>query len=325
MKKAIITIFTILTLLSCLTTQSESNGNLKATMQASIDGGEWFSWGGDSGTGLSQITMKLRGTESRSNSSAKIVRYLWDFGDGTTEEGEVVEHTFFHGIWNITLTVFDENGNQSSESLTWNVRGIENTTNNESNLVSIEISKKGNYWDPIINNNVVEGVKSTIYLRVRNTGYSKGTKFDWSIDDGTSNSGDTIKHTFTEGIWNIKCIITSENGKKLEKVVTYEVKKTHLKAVIEGNINNEGWFHWGGDSGTGLSEMTMQFRGTKSENRTGSSIAEYKWDFNDGNTLYGEVIEYTLDKRKWIITLTITTKSGRTDTTTRTWDVRGTR
>lgn len=40
-----------------------------------------------------------------------IVSYLWDFGDGTTDFGETVSHTFATiGMYTVTLTVFDNDG-----------------------------------------------------------------------------------------------------------------------------------------------------------------------------------------------------------------------
>ncbi len=41
-------------------------------------------------------------------SGGEIVKYLWDFGDGTTAEGKNVTHTYEHdGNFNVTLTVVD--------------------------------------------------------------------------------------------------------------------------------------------------------------------------------------------------------------------------
>src|SRR5690606_15543107 len=40
-----------------------------------------------------------------------IVRYDWDFGDGTTGSGQLVSHDFFApGSFDVTLTVTDQNG-----------------------------------------------------------------------------------------------------------------------------------------------------------------------------------------------------------------------
>ena len=43
------------------------------------------------------------------DSDGEIVKYLWDFGDGTTAQGKTVNHTYEHdGNFNFTLTVVDD-------------------------------------------------------------------------------------------------------------------------------------------------------------------------------------------------------------------------
>jgi PKD repeat protein len=51
------------------------------------------------------------------NPEGNIVSYHWDFGDGTTDTGVVVKHTYSHrGIYPVTLTITDENGRKSMDS-----------------------------------------------------------------------------------------------------------------------------------------------------------------------------------------------------------------
>ena len=59
----------------------------------------------------------------------EIVQYLWSFGDGTSDEGMIVEHAFPYSpsgsVWiaTVILTVVDENGKTSTTSKQINVRG----------------------------------------------------------------------------------------------------------------------------------------------------------------------------------------------------------
>jgi len=62
------------------------------------------------------------------DTDGKVVQYIWDFGDGSTAEGVVVDHEFQllgGGSWKpqITLTVVDENGGASTRSAQINVVG----------------------------------------------------------------------------------------------------------------------------------------------------------------------------------------------------------
>ncbi len=58
-----------------------------------------------------------------SDPDGTITRYAWDFGDGTTQEGEKVTHTFTsEGVYTVTLTVFDDKEGQNSTSLDIHVK-----------------------------------------------------------------------------------------------------------------------------------------------------------------------------------------------------------
>lgn len=54
---------------------------------------------------------------STSNTSIPIVSYEWDFGDGTTGEGEIVTHVYTEqGTYDVTLTITDVNGDNDTET-----------------------------------------------------------------------------------------------------------------------------------------------------------------------------------------------------------------
>ena len=56
---------------------------------------------------------------SRSSDNFGVKEYLWDFGDGTTGMGKISEHTYSAaGTYTVTLTVTDESGNSSTDTLT---------------------------------------------------------------------------------------------------------------------------------------------------------------------------------------------------------------
>ncbi|MFT5433703.1 MAG: hypothetical protein ACI9OJ_004411 [Myxococcota bacterium] len=61
---------------------------------------------------------RLDGTQS-SDPDGTVVEYVWDFGDGTpVKMGDVVEHAFTQpGIYEVTLTVIDDEGNSSTDTV----------------------------------------------------------------------------------------------------------------------------------------------------------------------------------------------------------------
>ena len=77
-----------------------------------------------------QVPARFDASDS-SDPDGQIVQYLWSFGDGTTDEGMVVEHAFPYspsgGGWKptITLIVVDEDGGTGTSVKQINVVGCE--------------------------------------------------------------------------------------------------------------------------------------------------------------------------------------------------------
>jgi PKD repeat protein len=46
--------------------------------------------------------------------SGKIKSIHWDFGDGQSAEGKEAQHTFTQGVYGISVTVEDENGQKAT-------------------------------------------------------------------------------------------------------------------------------------------------------------------------------------------------------------------
>lgn len=71
-------------------------------------------------------TQKYHTVEFHDASMGNIVSRHWDFGDGTTSTEKNPTHIYAdYGIYNVTLTVTDANGNTDSITRTVNVAGIQ--------------------------------------------------------------------------------------------------------------------------------------------------------------------------------------------------------
>ena len=50
-------------------------------------------------------------------SSGDGLSYLWNFGDGITSAARNPSHTFQSGVWEVTLTVTNDNGTDTSSTV----------------------------------------------------------------------------------------------------------------------------------------------------------------------------------------------------------------
>ena len=75
--------------------------------------------------GSAPLAVRFNGSASTASSKAdNIIRYKWDFGDGSTATGKNVTHIFpVIGKYVVTLTVTDKNGGSNTATVTINVQG----------------------------------------------------------------------------------------------------------------------------------------------------------------------------------------------------------
>ncbi len=79
---------------------------------------------------------------SSSDFEGYLVEYHWNFGDGTSENGETLAHTFEENdVYTVTLTVTDDEGGTDSSAITVPVENIDN--NNQANAIPSQKGAKG--------------------------------------------------------------------------------------------------------------------------------------------------------------------------------------
>jgi len=122
----------------------------------------------DLSSGNAPLTVNFNATNS-SDADGSVDKYSWDFGDGQTENGILVEHTFTNvGEYNVTLTVTDNSAASSSATQLIQVKLREGPPPNPASIA------------PKINNTVATTLASAskfLYLgnnRIQ-TGVAEGT------------------------------------------------------------------------------------------------------------------------------------------------------
>jgi PKD repeat protein len=208
----------------------------------------------------------------------------WDFGDGSTTTGTLTpDHVYAdNGVFTVTLTVTDDDGGQSSDTLQVTVGNVapvvaagDDQSVDEGDIVSFT----GSFTD--------EGSSDTHTIA-------------WDFGDGSTTTGTLVPdHVYTDnGVYTVTLTITDDDGGDSSDTLQITVGNVApVVAVSEDQTNNEG--------------ATVAFSGSFTD--VGSSDTHtIAWDFGDGSTDTGTLTPehiYT-DNGVYTVTLTVTDDDG---------------
>jgi PKD repeat protein len=135
------------------------------------------------------------------DSDGRIVRYLWNFGDGSTDDGVVVKHEFkSFGTFVVTLTVTDDRG--QSASLSKNVTVAATTDPKPDFVVSPSAPVVG---DRVFFNAAIS--TAAVGRRIE--------QYDWDFGTGAQASGITTSYVFAKpGEYTVVLTVTDDAGNK---------------------------------------------------------------------------------------------------------------
>src|ERR671915_1646427 len=141
----------------------------------------------------------------------------WDFGDGSEESDEqTVEHTFEEaGIYNVVVTITDENGQEASDNL-------EITVNEPLPTTITEPLTAG-----IISNSTEGFAPATFEFEANITGGDEPYTYLWNFGDGSEESDEqTVEHTFEEaGIYNVTLAVTDTDNQDASNSIEITVEE----------------------------------------------------------------------------------------------------
>ena len=150
----------------------------------------------------------------------EIVTYRWAFGDGSSAEGEVVEHTYTDdGTYEITLMIVDEKGLSTSESI--QVKAL-----NPPPTADFSYSPKSNY-----EGSYVVSCSETVTFEADNcTDDGEIVKYEWYFGyrdkhgDPVGAEGKSVTHEFLyAGEYKITLTVTDNDGGQTDYVETLQV------------------------------------------------------------------------------------------------------
>ncbi|MCH8524092.1 MAG: PKD domain-containing protein [Balneolales bacterium] len=202
---------------------------------------------------------------SSSDPDGDLLRFRWDFGDGTTAEGPVVTHTFEGpGTYTVTLTADDQQELENSiVSQTVNV------------LINREPQIVMDFPEVICLNTPVQ--------YAARAGTSQDVRFSWDFGNGITSDNASGNVRFTEiG----RYVVTLEADDQLG-LPNSQTRTTRTFQVAGAPIAAAG-----DDVVTCLTESVV-FDGSASvSNAPDGTITRWKWDFGDGNTAEGQRVSH---------------------------------
>ena len=248
------------------------------------------------------------------DASGTIQSYAWDFGDGTTATGEVVNHTYAeNGTYTVALTVTD---NESSTNSTQQVITVENGSTDDT---SENQSPTANFTVDPSEPNVSEEV--TFDASESNDSDGSITSYEWDF-----NGDGTIENTTSDPVTTYAY---PENGTYTATLtVTDDVNATdstsRTVAVTEPTTTDRNEapsaaFNYTPETPNASENVT--FDASNSTDADGE-ITEYAWDFDgDGvveNTTSDPVTTYAYPENgTYTVTLTVTDNDSATNSTSR--------
>ena len=220
-----------------------------------------------------------------------IVSYRWQFGDGSNGEGVRANHIYSkNGSYTATLTVIDDEKQSSNASTTITV-GVPPVARVSANPTS------GN--SPL--NVVFDGSESYDADGII-------TSFKWDFGDGTSGTGQTASHTYTNLATRLATLTVRDN------------EGLEASASVEINISTGPIARFACNPKKGIAPLKVSFNASNSKpsDKNNGSIVKYEWSFGDGS--YGEGKSPTHTYRKtgiFTAILKITDNKGEVESTTK--------
>jgi FOG: PKD repeat len=231
-----------------------------------------------------EITFDASGT---TDPNEDIELYEWAFGDGSTTTGKTVTHTYENGgEKNVTLRVTDSVEKQSTYEQTVYINSppdADFTVSQASATIQDTIRfNASNTIDP--DNDIVS--------------------YNWSFGDGTEAQGEIVTHSF------------NDSGTYTTELQVIDSLGNTSRTVANINISASPTPQFSITPSTPQVSQSVTFNASSSAD-VDRDILSYNWDFGDGNTSSGEVVNHVYTEfGQYEITLTVRDSAGNSSSIT---------
>ncbi|MFK7903035.1 MAG: PKD domain-containing protein [Nitratireductor sp.] len=217
-----------------------------------------------------------------------IIRYEWDFGNGSIGEGEKILFSYFErGEYNVKLKVTD---------------GSKQANDNASDEIVVRVLDKDNE-SPVarVQPNRGAAIDEPVPFSGQSSGDEDGNiiKYSWDFGDGNAAIGRDVVHQYAKsGRYVARLTIQDDSGLESGSgTVTREI------VVNEPPVANAG-------SDQHVTASVVYFDASNSVDADGD-IIRYSWDFGDGKTGKGQKVQHTYrEPGKYVVKLEIEDSSG---------------
>lgn len=220
------------------------------------------------------------------NASASTVsgpaKYAWNFGDGTTGEGQSVSHVYEKpGTYRVGLTVDD--GKNTDCSI-------------DADATSVTVFDRA-----VVSLEGAESACTGSSVAFNAPGAGGNLKYRWDFGDGTVvDGGSTGSHVYTKG-GDYTVTVFADNGTGSDCAVA---TASHRIRINSRPIADAG------DNTACCAGQTVAFDGTRSSDPEGDALT-YLWNFGDGNTSDQAKTSHTYEKiGQYRVVLTVKDSSG---------------
>jgi PKD repeat protein len=233
--------------------------------------------------------------QNSTDPEGEITAYNWDFGDGKSDSGVMVEHKYKKiGTYTVVLSVVDGVGNTDTTSK------VVNVSTGDGPSASFEYSPR----NPSVNQD--------IHFNAELSTDADGdiVSYQWDMGDGNKKSGKTVDHRYADdGSYAVVLVVTDNDG---------NTDSTSQIIAVGGSQGPNPAFVYSPPSPTVGQDIFFNAQTTTDPD---DDITGYSWDFGDGKNGTGvTVIHNYSETGTYKVTLTVTDSTGNsasiTDTVT---------
>lgn len=218
------------------------------------------------------------------DADGNIISYDWEFGDGATGAGREVVHAYSKsGTYTARLFIRDDSGLDSQSASAERVITVNQPPVADAGP-DLHVTASQVVFDASGSNDIDNNIAT----------------YEWDFGDGETGSGEKIAHTYrSPGTYTAKLSITDDSGTIRNGDEDERIVRINAMPVADAGFDI-----------VATPGETITFDGSRSIDPDGE-IASFLWDFRDGNTAEGELVDHAFEEPgTYTVELTVLDDSG---------------